>query len=106
MSWLSSFSIGVLTALIAGTAGGFIAVGCVDWYDISPREGGSRYFVIFIILLSAFFGFFAGLIVSRFFDRFFSGFGAASGSILVLAGISKWIAWGLAEFRISFEVAR
>jgi len=97
MSWLSSFLVGALTAAIAGTAGGFIAVACVKWYDISPREGRSGYFVIAIILLSAFFGFFAGLIVSRFFDRFLPGLGAASASVLALAGIAAWIAWGLAD---------
>src|SRR5215469_5535395 len=97
MSWLSSFSIGTLTALIAGTAGGFIAVGCVDWYDISPREGRSGYFVIFIILLSAFFGFIVGLVVSRFFGGFLAGLGAASAWVVGIAGISAWIAWGLAD---------
>lgn len=97
MSWLGSFAIGVLTALIAGTAGGFISAACVNWYNISPREGGSGYFVIFIILLSAFFGFFGGLIVSRFFGGFLTGLGAASASILGLAGIAAWIAWGLAD---------
>lgn len=97
MSWLSSFSVGALTALMAGTAGGFIAVGCVDWYRISSFEGRSGYFVISIILLSAFFGFFAGLIVSRFFGGYLAGLGAASATVLGLAGVSAWIAWGLAD---------
>jgi len=97
MSWLSSFSISALTALIAGTAGGFIAVGCVDWYRISSFEGRSGYFVIAIILLSAFFGFFVGLIVSRFFGGFLAGLGAASASVLGIAGVSASIAWGLAD---------
>ena len=97
MSWLSSFSVGALTALMAGTAGGFIAVGCVDWYRISSFEGRSGYFVIAIILLSTFFGFLAGLIVSRFFGGYLDGLGTASATVLGLAGVSAWIAWGLAD---------
>jgi hypothetical protein len=97
VSWLSSFFIGVLTALLAGTAGGFLAAKCVDWYNISSREGASGYFVISIVLLSAFIGFFAGLIISRYFTGFLTGFGAASGSILSLAGVIALFAWGLAD---------
>lgn len=97
MSWLNSFFIGILTAAIAGTAGGFVAAECVNWYRISSREGASGYFVIAIVLLSAFVGFFAGLIISRYVGGFFAGLGAASGSILGLAGVIAWIAWGLAD---------
>jgi hypothetical protein len=97
MSWLASFVIGVLTALLAGTAGGFVAAGCVNWYRISSREGESAYLVVSIVLASAVFGFIAGLIVSRFFPTFFRGFGAASAVILALAGASAWILWAMAD---------
>ena len=57
MSWLGSFFIGVLTAIVAALAGGFVAAAWVDWYHISGREGESGYFVIAIGLLSGIVGF-------------------------------------------------
>jgi hypothetical protein len=97
VSWLNSFFIGVLTALLAGTAGGLVAVKCVGWYNISSREGASGYFVISIVLLSAFISFIAGVVISRYVTGFLPGFGIASGSILGLAGVIAGFAWGLAD---------
>jgi hypothetical protein len=97
MSWLASFFIGALTALLAGTAGGFVAAGCVNWHRISSREGESAYLVVSIVLASAVFGFIAGLVVSRFLPTFFKGFGVASAAILALAGASAWFLWARAD---------
>jgi hypothetical protein len=82
---------------MAGVAGGLVAAGSVNWYHVSSNEGESAYFIVEIVLLSAFLGFFAGLVISRYLDRFSLGLGTACGSILALAGAVAWIAWGLAD---------
>ncbi len=102
MSWLNSFFVAVLTALLTATAGGFLGAGCVSWYRISSREGGSSYFVISLVLVGGFIGFVAGLIVSRFFGGrgpagFFTGLGVSAGSTVGLAAIIALIAWSLAD---------
>jgi hypothetical protein len=102
MSWLSSFFVGVLTAITTAVAGGFVAAGCVSWYRISSREGQSGYFVVVLVLLSAVVGFFGGLILSRFFggagaSGFFAGWGISAGAMLGLTGALALVAWGLAD---------
>jgi hypothetical protein len=102
MSWLSSFFIAVMTAVVTAIAGGLVAAGCVDWYRISGREGGSGYTVIAIGLLGCIAGFFAGLILSRSFggpgpSGFFKGWGISTGAMLGLAGAAALVAWGLAD---------
>jgi hypothetical protein len=102
MSWLQSFFVAVLTAVVAAIAGGWIGVLCVSWYRISPREGGSGYFVAAIVVLSGFLGFLLGFILSRYFGGagtagFFTGLGASAGAALGLAGAITVIAWRLAD---------
>ena len=97
MSWWSSLPAGLLTALIAGIAGGLVAARCVDWYRISSFEGKSAYFVVGMVLVGAFAGFFAGVIVSRCVGGFFTSLGVAACSVFCLAGVIAGIAWGLAD---------
>ena len=102
MSWLSSFFIAVLTAVVAAIAGGFVGEGCVGWYDVPMREGQSAYTVIAIGLLGGIAGFFVGLVLSRFVGGngtagFFKGFAASAGAALVLAGAGGLVAWQLAD---------
>jgi hypothetical protein len=102
MSWLSSFFVGVLTAITTAVGGGFVAAGCVSWYRVSPREGKSGYFVVMLVLLSAVVGFFGGLILSRFFggagaSGFFTGLGVSAGAMLGLTGALALVAWDLAD---------
>jgi len=102
MNWLASFSIAVLTAIVATLAGGTVAAACVDWYSISSREGGSGYFIVFVGLLSGIAGFFAGLVISRFVGGpgvagFFKGLGTSAGGMLGLAAVTALICWLLAD---------
>lgn len=102
MSWFGSFFIAVMTAVVTAVAGGLVAAGCVDWYRISGREGASGYTVIAIGLLGCIAGFFAGLILSRFFGGpgpagFFKGWGVSTGAMLGLAGAAALVAWSLAD---------
>ena len=46
-------------------AAGLVAAACVDWYNVSSREGESGYFVIAIALLGFVAGFVIGLITAR-----------------------------------------
>lgn len=102
MSWLGSFFVAVLTAILTALAAGLVAAGCVEWYHISSREGGSGYFVVAIGLLGGFAGFLAGLILTRFMGGagvagFFKGLGASAGSTLGLAGVAALLCWLLAD---------
>jgi hypothetical protein len=97
MNWLNSFFVAVITAIIAGTAGGFVAAAYVNWYRVSTREGQAGYTVIFFILLSAVIGFIAGLVLSRFADGFLKGLGTSIGVTLALAGIVALVTWMLAD---------
>ncbi|MEP6764892.1 MAG: hypothetical protein ABJB66_11300 [Gemmatimonadaceae bacterium] len=65
MSWLATFGIAFLTAIVgcAGTVG--LTVLIVDWYQVSGFEGGSGYLVVFMSLLAALISFIIGLICAR-----------------------------------------
>ena len=52
MHWLAIIFFGLLTGLIGAVYGGFIANLSVTWLRISSFEGGSGYFVVFMILLA------------------------------------------------------
>jgi len=97
MSWPSSIGVGILTAILSAVAAGFVAAGCVDWYNISSREGRSGYFIISIGLVGAVAGLIGGLVISRFFSGFLAGFGASAGSMIALAGVIAAFCWGLAD---------
>ncbi|HEX4810575.1 MAG TPA: hypothetical protein VH325_16685 [Bryobacteraceae bacterium] len=98
MSWIYSFLIAVITAILVATATGFLGAACVDWYHVSSREGGSAYFVVVLILLGAFCGFVGGLILSRFAgSSFLIGLGISAGSLLAVEGVIALVAWGLAD---------
>src|SRR5689334_1487927 len=65
MSWLASFGIAILTAILGLFGAGTVSALLVDWYHISSFEGGSGYFVIGNSLLGGIAGFVVGLIVAR-----------------------------------------
>ena len=65
MTWFSSIAIAVLTAVFSAVVSWFIAARAVVWYRISPFEGGSSYFVIFIALAAFVGGLILGLIIAR-----------------------------------------
>jgi hypothetical protein len=98
MTWLYSFLIALITAILTATGAGFIGAACVDWYRVSTREGGDAYFVVGCVLFGAFCGFIGGFVLSRFLgSTFLSGLVTAAGVLLVLEGIVALIAWGLAD---------
>ncbi len=89
MSWLHSFFIAILTALLAAVAAGFIGAGCIEWYQISSHEGGSFLFAIALGFFSGIAAFVAALVASRFVGPgFLAGLGICAGATLVLAGIA------------------
>ena len=82
MSWALTIVIALLTSVASAAAAGFLATLCIDWYRISPREGGSGYFVIFIGLT----GFLGGLLIGTVTSRFVpSGFWLAQAYSLAIA---------------------
>jgi hypothetical protein len=98
MTWIHSFLIGVITAVLTATGAGFIAAAYVDWYHVSSREGGAVYFVAVWILAGIFCGFFGGLILSRFFGpAFLGGLLISAGVFLILEGAIFLVVWGLAD---------
>lgn len=80
MSWLATFGIGLLNAIIGVFGVGTLGALCVDWYRISGREGGSAYFVIFLGLLGGIAGLAIGIIGAR-----VVGAGIAPGFLKTLA---------------------
>ena len=98
MSWLHSFFIAILTAILAAVAAGFIGAGCVEWYHISSREGGSFLFILALGFFSGIAGFVGGLVASRFMGPgLLAGFGICAGTALALAGLAALAAYGLAD---------
>lgn len=85
MSWGLTIVIALLTSVASAGAAGFLATLCIDWYRMSPREGGSGYFVLFI----GFTGFLGGLLIGALTSRFVpSGFWLAQAySLAIVAGI-------------------
>jgi hypothetical protein len=85
MGWGAAIGIAVLTALTGAATGGYLGSLCVAWYRISPREGGSGYFIMAMGLIGLAVGFLAGLITARLIP---SGFWPAQGaSIAVVLGL-------------------
>lgn len=65
MTWLATFGIAVLTAIVALFLSGFVATLAVGWYRISGFEGGAGYFVVGLGLVGGFVGLVTGIAVSR-----------------------------------------
>ena len=65
MTWLSSFFVGALTAVVGLFVSGFLASLAVGWYRISSFEGGSGYFVVGMALLGGIIAFVIGLVAAR-----------------------------------------
>lgn len=65
MSWLLTFATAIVSAILGGVGMFAIASAGVKWYRISSFEGGSGYYVMFLMLFGAIGGFVAGLIAAR-----------------------------------------
>ncbi len=92
MSWLASFGVALLTAIVGTIVSGVVASLAVSWYNISSFEGGSGYFVAGLALLGLIGGFLIGLIAARVVAAgaapgFLKALGSAVGIVLLIAGV-------------------
>jgi hypothetical protein len=65
MSWGITILIALLTAAAGAAATWYLATLCVEWYRISPREGGSAYFIIAIGFIGLVAGLISGVVIAR-----------------------------------------
>ncbi|MBS0656984.1 MAG: hypothetical protein JSR82_01900 [Verrucomicrobia bacterium] len=65
MGWLFSLGIALVTGVVSLFASGFVADWCTRWFEVSEREGGRGYAVIFLALFGFIAGCVLGLVVSR-----------------------------------------
>ncbi len=101
MSWPASLFSALLTGILGLLVAGAVAALAVDWYNISPREGGSGYFVVFMALLGLVAGLIIGLVVARvvaggahpgFLRALGLSVGVVVGIGLVVAGVARTLA--------------
>lgn len=101
MSWPASIFSALLTGVLGLFVAGFIASLTVDWYHISPREGGAGYFVVFMGLLGFAAGLVLGLIIARaiaggahpgFFRGLGVSFAVVCGIGLLVGGVARALA--------------
>ena len=102
MTWLTSFLVAGLSAILGLALAGLLAGLAVDWYRISSFEGGSGYFVVFLALLGGIAGFGIGLVVARVVasgpaPALWKAAAGATGSIVVLYGLIGGVARLLAD---------
>lgn len=94
LALLHSLLIGFLSGAVGMLAFGLLADTCVDWYQISSREGNSGYFVAGLALAGALLGLVIGVLCalkwagSGFGASFFKAMGISVGTVLVLAGLA------------------
>lgn len=65
MGWLLSIGIALLTGLVSLFGSAFAAEWCTRWFEVSSREGGRGYAVIFLALFGGIVGCILGLVVAR-----------------------------------------
>lgn len=102
MSWLASFGVALLTALLTLFGAGTVAGLAVDWYNISSFEGGAGFFVVGMALFGLIGGFVAGLVASRVVARrprpgFLKGLGVSSGAVALILAAIAGASWMLAD---------
>jgi hypothetical protein len=69
MSWFASIATGVLTGAFGAVCALLASIAAVEWLRVSSFEGAAGYFVV----LNAFFGFIAGLVIGIVASRFLGG---------------------------------
>jgi hypothetical protein len=108
MSWIASFVVAILTAIVALFCAGTVSSLAVDWYRISSFEGGSGFFVIGNALLGGIGGFVVGLIAARVVagwpgGGFMKGLGVACGLVLATSLAATGIAYFAADIPPTIE---
>jgi hypothetical protein len=102
MNWLTSLSVGVISGVTGLFLAGLIANACVSWHHISSREGASGYYVLFLAIGGGIAGLIIGflaarLVAAQFGPGFGKELGGALGLVLLIAGVSAWLARGFAD---------
>jgi hypothetical protein len=102
MSWLATFGIGIINAIVGIFGVGTVAGLIIDWHRIPSREGGSTYHVILIGILGGVLLFLAGLAGARFLAAsaepgFLKSFGVVTGSSIGLLLVVTLIGWLTAD---------
>jgi hypothetical protein len=102
MHWLAILFFGLLTGLIGAVYGGLVADKATTWLRISSFEGGSGYFVVFMILLAFVGSLILGLVICTMvggpgWSGILRGFGSAGGTVLVVITIAGALAWAQAD---------
>ena len=89
MSWPLTLLFGLLTGFAGAFYGAFMAERSVRWLRISSFEGGSGYFVVFMILLAFIGSTITGVIVCRMAGGggILQGFGAALATVFLLISL-------------------
>lgn len=65
MNCLATIGVSLATGLIALVPSGFVADWCTRWFEVSEREGGRGYAVVFLAILGFICGCILGLVVAR-----------------------------------------
>lgn len=102
MHWLAILFFGLLTGLIGAVYGGLVADKATTWLRISSFEGGSGYFVVFMILLAFVGSLILGLVICAMvggpgWSGILRGFGSAVGTVFVVITIAGAFAWAQAD---------
>lgn len=101
MTWLSTFSIALLSGLLGLVCAGFIAAFCADWFRISNFEGKAGFFMVAVAMLGGIAAFFVGPLAMRlitagavpgFFKRLIVAWGAVLAISLAALAICRWFA--------------
>jgi hypothetical protein len=102
VGWPLSILVACLTGIAASLGAGWIASLAVDWYQISPREGASGYFVVSVAFLGLVAGFIGGLIIARVVagrpdPGFVKALALSLGLVLLTGSLSAFVARSLAD---------
>lgn len=104
MTWLASLGVGLLTAIVGLVGTGLLAMGCVEWFRVSAREGAAGYFIVILALIGAAAGGVIGVIVARVMaagpsPAFLKTAGCAAGSVVGLLALIALVCWLVADLR-------
>jgi hypothetical protein len=102
MSWLASFVIGFINAIVGVFGVGTLAGLVIDWHRIPGREGGSSYHVILVGFFGGVLYFLAGLVGARLVaagtePSFLKSLGIVTGSSVGLLAVAALIGWLTAD---------
>jgi len=102
MSWLATFGVGFINAIIGIFGVGTLAGLVIDWHRIPGREGGSTYHVILIGFLGGVLYFLAGLVGARLVAAggepgFLKGLGVVTGPSVGLLLVAALVGWFTAD---------